>query len=96
MNMDIHSYRNVHDENPYTKKWIVIRTKMYMTKPIRILIVIRKEMSMTKTHKRILLIVIRTKLCMTKTHTKTYVNMDIQSTKLYLTKHTTELIQLVK
>ena len=34
-------------------------------------------------------------MCMTKTHTKTYVNMDIQSTKLYMTKHTTELIQLV-
>ena len=30
--MDCHSYRNVHDENPYTKKWIVIRTKMCMTK----------------------------------------------------------------
>ena len=60
--MDIHSYINVNDENPYKKKWIVICTKM----------------------------------CMTKTHTKTYVNMDIQSTKLYLTKHTTELIQIEK
>ena len=60
--MDRNSYRNVYDENPYTRKLIVIRTNMYMT----------------------------------KTHTKTYVNMDIQSTKLYMTKHTTELIQLVK
>ena len=30
--MDSHSYRNVHDKNPYTKKWIVICTKMYMKK----------------------------------------------------------------
>ena len=30
--MDSHSYRNVHDENPYTRIWIVIRTNMYMTK----------------------------------------------------------------
>ena len=30
--MDSHSYRNVHDENPYNKKWIVICTKMCMTK----------------------------------------------------------------
>ena len=41
-------------------------------------------------------IVIRTKMCMTKTHTKTYTNMDSQSKKLYMTKNTTELIQLVK
>ena len=27
-----HLYRNVHDENPYTRKWIVIHTNMYMTK----------------------------------------------------------------
>ena len=25
-------YRNVHDENPHTRKWIVIHTNMYMTK----------------------------------------------------------------
>ena len=30
--MDSHSYKNVHDENPYTRKWIVIHTKIYMTK----------------------------------------------------------------
>ena len=30
--MDSHSYRNVHDENPFKKKWIVIRTEMCMTK----------------------------------------------------------------
>ena len=30
--MDSQSYRNVHDENPYTRKWIVIRTNMYRTK----------------------------------------------------------------
>ena len=30
--MDSHLYRDVHDENPCTKKWIVIRTKMCMTK----------------------------------------------------------------
>ena len=33
-------------------------------------------------------IVIRTEMCMTKTYT----NMNIQSTKLYMTKHTTKLI----
>ena len=26
------SYRNAHDENPYTRKWIVIRTNMCSTK----------------------------------------------------------------
>ena len=31
-NMESHSHRNVHDENPYTKKWTVIRTEMCMTK----------------------------------------------------------------
>ena len=31
-NMDSHPYRNVHDENPYTNKWTVIRTEMFMTK----------------------------------------------------------------
>ena len=41
---------------------------------------------MTKTHKRIIWIVIRTEMYMTKTHIKTYTNMDIQSTKLYMTK----------
>ena len=30
--MESHSYRNVHDEIRYTSKWIVIRTKMCMTK----------------------------------------------------------------
>ena len=30
--MDSHSYRNVHDKNPYTNKWIVILTKMCMMK----------------------------------------------------------------
>ena len=30
--MDSHSYKNVRDENPYTRKLIVIRTNMYMTK----------------------------------------------------------------
>ena len=30
--MDSHPYRNVHDENPYTNKWTVIRTEMFMTK----------------------------------------------------------------
>ena len=50
--MDSHLYRNVHDENPYTKKWIVIRT----------------EMCMTKTHSKRIWIVIRTEMCTTKTH----------------------------
>ena len=27
-NIDSHSYRNVHDENPYTKKWIVIHIEI--------------------------------------------------------------------
>ena len=79
-NMDSHLYRNVHDEKPYNKKWVVIRT----------------EMCLRKTHTKTIWIVIRTKMCMTKFNTKTYANMDIQSTKLYMTKHTTELIQLVK
>ena len=30
--MDSHSYINVHDENPYTRKWMVNHTNMYMTK----------------------------------------------------------------
>ena len=30
--MDSHLYRNVYDKNPYTKKWIFIRTNMCMTK----------------------------------------------------------------
>ena len=30
--MDSHSYKNVHDENPLKKKWIVIRTEMRITK----------------------------------------------------------------
>ena len=51
-NMDSHLYRDVHDKNLCTKKWIVIRTKMCMT----------------KTHIRIIWIVIRTKMCMTETH----------------------------
>ena len=41
-------------------------------------------------------IVIRTNMYMTKTHTKTYVNMDIQSSILYMTKHTIELISTRK
>ena len=50
MNMDSHSYRNVHDKNPYNKKWIVIRTEMCMTNThtARKWIVIRTEMRMTK------------------------------------------------
>ena len=30
--MDGHLYKDVHDENPYTRKWIVICIKMCMTK----------------------------------------------------------------
>ena len=50
--MNSPSYRNVHDKKPLKKKWIVIRTEIYMTKTHlkRIWIVIRKEMCMTKTH----------------------------------------------
>ena len=33
---------------------------------------------------------------MTKNHTKTYVNMDIQSTILYMTKHTIEIFSTRK
>ena len=33
--MDSHLYKNVHEENPYTKIWIVICTEMCMTKPIQ-------------------------------------------------------------
>ena len=50
--MDSHLYRNVNDENPYTKKWIVICT----------------EMCMTKTNSKIIWIVICTEMCITKTH----------------------------
>ena len=50
--MDSHSYRNVHDENLYTMKWIFICT----------------EICMTKTHSKKIWIVIRTEMCMTKTH----------------------------
>ena len=32
MNMDTYSYKHMHDKNPYTKKWIVIRTEMCITK----------------------------------------------------------------
>ena len=44
----------------------------------------------------IIWIVIRTNMYMTKTHTKTYVNMDIQSTILYMTNHTIQLISTRK
>ena len=50
--MDSHSYRNVNDENPYTKKWIVIHT----------------EICMTRTHSKRIQIVICTEMCMTKNH----------------------------
>ena len=50
--MDSHLDRNVHDENPYTKKEIIIL----------------KEMCMTKKHSKRIWIVIRTEMCMMKTH----------------------------
>ena len=42
----------MHDRNPYTKKLIVIRTEMYMTKTHskRIWVVICTEMCITKTN----------------------------------------------
>ena len=76
-----HLYRNVHDKNPFKKKWIVISTEMYMTKThTRIIsIVIHTKMYMTKTHKNIdshlykdvhdenqIWVVIRIEMCMTK------------------------------
>ena len=81
-----------------TKIWILSRTEMYMTKShtTKIWIISRTEMYIPKTHTTIRLIVIRTNMYMTKTHTKTYVNMDIQSTILYMTKHTIELISTRK
>ena len=96
--VDSHSYKHVHDENPFTRKWIVIRTNMYIRKTHS------KDMdshSYKHVHDenpyiRIIWIVIRTNMYMKKTHTKTYVNMDIQSTKVYMTKHTTELISTRK
>ena len=30
--MDSHSYEHVYDENQDTRKWVVIRLNMYMTK----------------------------------------------------------------
>ena len=79
--MDSHSYRNVNDENPYTRIWIVIFTNMYMTKKtIRIWIVIRTNMYMTKTHKN--MDSHSFKDVYDKTYTRTYDNMDIKSTKI--------------
>ena len=80
--MDIHSYRNVLDENPFTRKWVVIRTNIYMKKThTRIIwIVIHANMYMTKTHKN--MDSHSYKDVHDKTHTETYVNIDIQSTKL--------------
>ena len=49
---DCHSYKDVHDEYPFKKKWIVIRPGMCMT----------------KTHSKRKWIVIRTEMCMTKTN----------------------------
>ena len=51
-NIDSHSYKDVHDKNPFQNKCIVIRT----------------DMCMTKTHSKRIWILIRTEMCMTKTH----------------------------
>ena len=61
----------MHYENPYTNKWIVIRTESGLTKTHtqRIWIVIRTEMCMTKTHTTRIWIFIRTEMCMMKTQT---------------------------
>ena len=83
-----HLYRNVNSENPYTRNRIVIRTIMYMTKTHSKVMDshLYRNVHDENPYTRIS-IVIRTNMYMTKTHTKTYVNMDIQSTILYMTKH---------
>ena len=67
-----HSYRNVHDRNPYTKKWIVICTEMCMTKTH----IQRNGQSFVQKcawqQPIRIWIFIRTEMCMTKTH----MNMD--------------------
>ena len=79
----------MHDNNPYTKKWTVIRKNMGMIK-------IHMNMdshSYRNVHDEnpytMKWVVICTEMCMTKTHTKTYTNMDIQGTKLYKPKTNT-------
>ena len=74
--MDSHLYINVHDKNPFTRKWIVIGTNMYMTKAHS------KEMD-SHSYRSVndenpytrKWIVIRTKMYMTKTNK----NMDSHS-----------------
>ena len=68
--MDIHLYRNVHDENPYKKKWIFIRTKMCMTKTHKnmdshLYRNVHDENPFKKKG-----VVIRTEMCMTKNNSK--------------------------
>ena len=80
--MYIHLYRNVHDKNPYTMTWIVIRTEMCTTiNPYtKKWTVICTEMCMTKTQRKIICIVIRSEMFMTKT------DMNIDS-HLYRNMH---------
>ena len=69
-NMDSHSYRDVHDENPYNKKWIFICTEMCIDEnPYKKNI---NSHSYINVHDENLYtnkwIVIRTEMCMRKTH----------------------------
>ena len=66
--MDSYSYRNVHDENPYIRIWIVIKQTYTWRKPIIIWIVIRTNMYMTKikTKTYVNMDIRSTKLYMTK------------------------------
>ena len=53
---------------------------------IIIWIVIRTKMCMSKIHTRTIWIFIRKKMCMTKIYTKIYTYMVIQGTKVHMTK----------
>ena len=83
--MDSHLYRNVHDENPFKMKWIVIRTEMCMTKTHS---KINGSHSYRNVHDKNPYtrkwIVIRTEIYMKKTHTR--IILIVIRTKMYMTK----------
>ena len=65
-NITSHSYRNVYDKTPYTKKLIVIRIQLSMTQTHKNMYSHSYRIALTKR----IWIVIRTEMCMTKTHTQ--------------------------
>ena len=87
--------KHVHDENPLKKMDSHLQRNVHDENPYTLIwIVIRTNMYMTKTHPN--MDSHSYKHVHDENHTKTYVNMDIQSTNLYMTKHTTELISTRK